>query len=489
MTDYDRFFLGILKLFFHVIKYFFVISWYGIRTVFTNRKKIIVLATGTGVLLGVNYLLTILYISNGLFNGWWKIYLFVYVFLLNGGLWDRIKNYVMNVKYEKLFESIHFVSTDNFYPRYIETTITENMKIITFYCNIPLSVWVKKQDLLESAFNARFHEIKDRPNDNRMIDIYILIKELSSMIPWNDDFISDGDVLNIGEGYFGTVGMNLIRQPHAFIAGETGSGKSIILQCMIYQALVKNYEVKLIDFKRGVSFSCFSGLIDIVIELEQANTLFAELIKEVNNRLDLFVDENVQDIKSYNQKMEKIGGKDLKRIIVVVDELAELVDCGGADKEEKAIIQAINKNLRTLARIARASGVHLLLGVQRPDSSIIDGQIKSNIPFRVCGRFADPQPSIIVLGDKRAVELPNIPGRFIADNQELQAYYFKEEQVKNLRSYYIHTEYSHSDSTKQDTSPKENRTEKPNNTTDMKTNESTTSNNKELNFDFSDMDL
>lgn len=80
MTDYDRFFLGILKLFFHVIKYFFVISWYGIRTVFTNRKKIIVLATGTGVLLGVNYLLTILYISNGLFNGWWKIYLFVYVF-------------------------------------------------------------------------------------------------------------------------------------------------------------------------------------------------------------------------------------------------------------------------------------------------------------------------------------------------------------------------------------------------------------------------
>lgn len=165
------------------------------------------------------------------------------------------------------------------------------------------------------------------------------------------------------------------------------------------------------------------------------------------------------------------------------------MDCGGADKEEKAIIQAINKNLRTLARIARASGVHLLLGVQRPDSSIIDGQIKSNIPFRVCGRFADPQPSIIVLGDKRAVELPNIPGRFIADNQELQAYYFKEEQVKNLRSYYIHTEYSHSDSTKQDTSPKENRTEKPNNTTDMKTNESTTSNNKELNFDFSDMDL
>lgn len=489
MTAYDRFFCSILKLFFYAIKYFFVISWHGIRTVFTNRKKIIVFAIGTGVLLGANYLFTVLHISNGLFHGWWQTYLFVYIFLLNGGLWGRIKNYVMNVKYGKLFESIRFISTDDFYPRYIETTITENMKIITFYCNIPLSVWLKKQDLLESAFNTRFHEIKNRPNDNRMIDIYILTKELASMIPWNDGFISNGDVLNIGEGYFGTVGMNLIRQPHAFIAGETGSGKSIILQCMIYQSLIKNYEVKLIDFKRGVSFSCFSGLIDIVIELEQANKLFAELIKEVNNRLDLFVAENVQDIKSYNQKMRKTGGKDLKRIIVVVDELAELVDCGGADKEEKAIIQTINKNLRTLARIARASGVHLLLGVQRPDSSIIDGQIKSNIPFRVCGKFADTQPSIIVLGNSRAIELPNIPGRFIADNQELQAYYFKAKQVENLRSYYMHAEYTRSASTKQDTSPKENKTENYNNVTDIENSESTTNNRKELNFDFSDMEL
>lgn len=490
MTAYDRFFLSILKLFFYAIKYFFVISWHGIRTVFTNRKKIIVLVAGTGSLLGLDYLLIVLHISNGLLNGWWKTYLFVYIFLLNGGLWDRIKNYVMNVKYEKLFESIHFVSTDNFFPRYIETTISENMKIITFYCNIPLSVWLKKQDLLESAFNDRFHEIKDRPNDNRMIDIYILTKELASMIPWNDSFISNGDVLNIGEGYLGTVGMNLIRQPHAFIAGETGSGKSIILQCMIYQALVKNYEVKLIDFKRGVSFSCFSGLIDIVIELEQANILFAELIKEVNNRLDLFVAENVQDIKSYNQKMRKTSGKGLKRIMVVVDELAELVDCGGGvDKEEKAIIQAINKNLRTLARIARASGVHLLLGVQRPDSSIIDGQIKSNIPFRVCGRFADPQPSIIVLGDKRAVELPNIPGRFIADGQEIQSYYFKAEQVSNLSPYIINSKNSYIFETEQVEIPKMLKQRTGHKEDDVKNKKYIPNTKKNLDLDFKDLDL
>lgn len=488
MTNYDRLCLNILKVIYNAIKYFLMIAWHGIKNVFTSRKKIVVLIAGTGGLWGLNYILTTLHIADVL-NGWWLIFLFIYVFGVNGGIGDRVKKYIIGRSYQKIFESINFVSTDALYPGYAKTTFTENMKIITFYSTIPLSVWLKKQDLLESAFNERFYEIKDRPKNNRVIEIYVLTKELANMIPWYDSFMSNGDVLNIGEGYFGTVGMNLPKQPHAFIAGETGSGKSIILQCMIYQALVKKYHVKLVDFKRGVSFSSFSGLIDMVIELEEANRLFSELIEEVNNRLDLFVAESVQDIKSYNQKMMHTGGKCLRRIIVVVDELAELVDYGGADKEKKSIIQTINKNLRTLARIARASGVHLLLGVQRPDSSIIDGQIKSNIPYRVCGRFADPQPSIIVLGDNRAVQLPKIAGRFIADGQEIQAYYFKAEQVNHLRSYCIYSKNSRSASTKQDTSPKKNKTENYNNVIDMENSESTTNNRKELNFDFTDMDL
>lgn len=110
------------------------------------------------------------------------------------------------------------------------------------------------------------------------------------------------------------------------------------MQCMIYQALKKNYKVALIDFKRGVSFSGFSSFVDMVIELEQAEKLLSELIQEVNRRLDLFVAECVQDIKDYNKKMVQTKGKRLQRIIVVVDELAELVDVGGADKEEKSLI-------------------------------------------------------------------------------------------------------------------------------------------------------
>lgn len=129
----------------------------------------------------------------------------------------------------------------------------------------------------------------------------------------------------------------------------------------------------------------------------------------------------------------------------------------------------------------------MLLGVQRPDSSIIDGQIKSNIPFRVCGRFADPQPSIIVLGDKRAVELPNIPGRFIADNQEIQAYYFKAEQVINLRPHIINPKNSNIFETEQVEIPEmlKQRTERK----IYGVKKCTSKTKKSLDLDFEDLDL
>jgi S-DNA-T family DNA segregation ATPase FtsK/SpoIIIE len=177
----------------------------------------------------------------------------------------------------------------------------------------------------------------------------------------------------------------------------------------------------------------------------------------------------------------------LKRVIVVVDELAELLDAGGVGKEEKAIIQAINKNLRTLARISRAAGVHLILGVQRPDASIINGQIKSNISFRICGRFSDPQPSIIVLGNSKATELPAIAGRFIADNQEIQAYYFTSEQMTDLQPRRAEPKQ---------TRPPKPKAEQPPPVTEEKKNrpaavsvKTLVNSEKSLDLDFSEMDL
>lgn len=72
------------------------------------------------------------------------------------------------------------------------------------------------------------------------------------------------------------------------------------------------------------------------------------------------------------------------------------------------------------------------MGIQRPDSTVISGQIKNNVSYRVCGRFVDNEPSRIMLGDSMASTLPNIKGRFIVKDdglQEVQSFYFSNDDI------------------------------------------------------------
>ena len=71
-------------------------------------------------------------------------------------------------------------------------------------------------------------------------------------------------------------------------------------------------------------------------------------------------------------------------------------------------MQQLNGCLSSLARLSRATGINLCVGVQRPDANVLTGQIKNNIPVRICGRFADKPASEIVLGTTDAVFLPDI---------------------------------------------------------------------------------
>ncbi|MDM0612963.1 toxin coregulated pilin subunit precursor TcpA, partial [Clostridium perfringens] len=107
------------------------------------------------------------------------------------------------------------------------------------------------------------------------------------------------------------------------------------------------------------------------------------------------------------------------------------MDSSGVDKETKAMLDKISYCIATLARTARATGIHLVLGAQRPDANIINGQIKNNVTVRVCGRFADGPVSEIVLGNNKAKKLPEIKGRFLfkVDDStiEFQAYYFNDD--------------------------------------------------------------
>ena len=131
-----------------------------------------------------------------------------------------------------------------------------------------------------------------------------------------------------------------------------------------------------------------------------------------------------RNIYEYNEKNEE----QLNRIIIAIDEIAEVLDKTGMDKDEKTLVAQIEKQLSTVARQGRAFGEHLFVCTQRPDAEVLKGQIKNNIGYRICGR-ADKVLSGIVLDNQDAAE--KIPkdgkGIFLTNSGVLfKAYYLDE---------------------------------------------------------------
>ncbi len=191
----------------------------------------------------------------------------------------------------------------------------------------------------------------------------------------------------------------------------------------------------MIDFKRGVSFAYFGNAIQVYYEYGATVRLLKDIVAEAERRLDLFRESRVDNINTYNQKSGYT--KELKRMAIFIDELAELLKT--RDKETS---KSLYDSLETLTRISRATGIHLIIGVQRPDSTIITGQIKSNIPYRICGHFVDKEPSRIVMGNDIANTLPNIKGRFIirdSNFHEVQAFYISDDFLHATYKRYSNT--------------------------------------------------
>ena len=93
----------------------------------------------------------------------------------------------------------------------------------------------------------------------------------------------------------------------------------------------------------------------------------------------------------------------LHRILLVIDEIAELTDTTGMDKPHKEETAAIVSNLATIARLGWAFGIHLIVSTQRPDAMVVPGQIKNNLDGRTCGK-ADNVLSQIILDSTDAAD-------------------------------------------------------------------------------------
>ena len=192
---------------------------------------------------------------------------------------------------------------------------------------------------------------------------------------------------------------------HTLIAGETGSGKGILIQSILLQLVSfndpRNVNLILIDGKSGVEFSWLKGLPhmreNIITDIEQAKETFSRLNQEMKARYELFESAKVKDIARYNAKVT--SEKKIPRIFLVHDEM------GSWMAQEKNYRDTVLSSVSSLGMMARAAGIHLILITQRADATAIPTRLRDNMNNRLCLKVQNSTGSRMVLNGDGAERL------------------------------------------------------------------------------------
>ncbi len=213
------------------------------------------------------------------------------------------------------------------------------------------------------------------------------------------------------------VSIDLAEMPHLLIAGTTGSGKSICLKNIVVNQLLfktpSELKLVLIDPKM-VELSRFQNIphlvCPIIRDMKKVTRTFEWLVDYMEQRYKLLQLTGVKDIEEFNaldpeeakQRIRK-RGKDpdvyqgtLPRIVVVVDELADLMMVAS---------QEVENTVTRIAQKARAVGIHMILSTQRPSSDVLTGLIKSNMPARISFKVMSGVNSRIIIDQNGAEDL------------------------------------------------------------------------------------
>lgn len=209
----------------------------------------------------------------------------------------------------------------------------------------------------------------------------------------------------------------LNKMPHMLVAGQTGSGKSVMINTLLCSLLYRNapsdMKLILVDPKQ-VEMAPYQDiphlLTPVIVEPEKTVSALKWAVNEMERRYSLLAEERVRDIKSYNDKvknkhvsvpdedgnMQEVDEGTMPYIVIVIDELADLMMVAARDVE--ALIVRI-------AQKARAVGIHLVLATQRPDVTVITGLIKANVPARIAFTVASQVDSRTILDQIGAEKL------------------------------------------------------------------------------------
>ena len=197
---------------------------------------------------------------------------------------------------------------------------------------------------------------------------------------------------------------DLAKMPHLLIAGSTGSGKSVCITSIATTLVMNNspedLRIVMVDAKM-VELIRFNGLPHLYGKVEtnvdRIQGVLRWVVVEMERRYKLLEKERSRDLSSYNRKiLRRKGGIALPRIVVLIDEMADMM-MHAPDQTEH--------NLIRLAQMARATGIHLVMATQRPSTDVVTGLIKANFPARIAFAVTSGVDSRVVLDSGGAENL------------------------------------------------------------------------------------
>ncbi len=351
-----------------------------------------------------------------------------------------IENMPINYKYKKPPVSI-FKTVDNTQNNYefelfkaetkakilttlktfgVDTDIPRVFKgpaVTRFDIAIPPDVPMSKVTKLQNDLNLRIaaksaiRMIAPIPNTS-YVGIEVPNKEPDSVsikdIIVSDEFINTKPfslVFALGKDVIGRpVSLDIADMPHLLVTGTTGSGKSVCLNTLII-SLISKYgpdelrfvivDPKRVDLEpfREIPHMMFGEIIE---DVPMTNSMLTWAVEEMESRYRELARSRAKNIKDYNTKAKASGQKIMPRIVILMDEFADIM------MQDK---KGVATKVCLIAQKARAAGIHLVLAAQRPSVDIIEGPIKSNLPSRIVFRAASMPDSMTSLGEAGAEKL------------------------------------------------------------------------------------
>ena len=202
---------------------------------------------------------------------------------------------------------------------------------------------------------------------------------------------------------------SLAKAPHLLVAGATGAGKSVWINGMLL-SLVTTYspydlQLIMVDMKR-VELKLYEGIphlmCSVITEADKAINSLKWTVLEMDRRYSLLEKHGKRNINDYNEfaKSPKNKGDEkaefMPYLVFVIDELGDLMMLAKAEVEPIIV---------RLTQMSRAVGIHLVLGTQRPDTNVVTGLIKANVPTRIAFTVASQIDSRVILDSAGAEKL------------------------------------------------------------------------------------